>query len=178
MKKLLLFLLIISGPFIALAQGGAIKKGGKEINAGVGFWSNQPVIIPLHGGMDFGITDDISMGFDVGWRLYNSIGWNHNVIVIQGRFDYHFNSIARWDEKWDVYAGLKAGPAVVTATDDYPEYGNLKGFNVAVDLFVGGRWFFTNNIALNAEAGFMGVIPDIIEPPNVFLNLGLTIRMK
>ncbi|NOX86946.1 MAG: hypothetical protein GXO86_13450 [Chlorobi bacterium] len=178
MKKLFLFLLIVSVPVVFMAQSGAIKKGGMEVNAGLGFWSNSPVIIPLHGGMDFGITDDISVGFDVGWRLYNSVGWNHSVFVLQGRADYHFNSMIGLDNQWDIYAGLQLGPALITASGDYPEEGHLRGFNFALDAVVGGRWFFSDNVGLNAEVGLMGVIPDIIEPPNVFLNLGLTFRLK
>ena len=177
MKRSILVLFIVLIPFLMTAQeGGAIKKGGMEVNAGFGLWTNKAVIMPLHGGMDFGITDDISVGFDVGWRLYNSVGWSHSVFVLQGRFDYHFNKLIELDNKWDVYAGLQLGPAYVTASSDYPY--SVKGFNFALDGVIGGRWYFSDNIGLNAEVGLMGVFPDISRPPSLFINFGVTFRIK
>jgi len=177
MKIRTFFLMILLTPLYLFAQeSGAIKKGGMEVNAGLGIWSNSPTIIPLHGGMDFGISDDISLGFDVEWRLYKTLGWSHNVFVLQARGDYHFNKLIELDNKWDVYVGLQLGPAFVTAASDYT--GSIKGFNFAVDGIVGGRWFFSGNTGLNAEIGLMGVFPDISRPPSVFLNVGVTFRIK
>lgn len=175
MKKLLITLFILSGPLFIIAQGGgAIKKGGMEVNAGTGFWSVSPVIMPIHGGMDFGITDDISVGFDVGWRLYND-GWGHSLFVFQARGDYHFNTLIGLDDKWDVYAGFQAGPGIMTAAINYP--GTRKGFKVAVEGVAGGRWFFSKTIGLNAEVGLMSVLPDVVSP-TAFMNFGVTFAIK
>ncbi len=177
MKRVIVLFLMTAVPLFMAAQGsGAIKKGGMEVNAGFGFWSNAPAIMPLHGGMDFGITDEISLGFDAGWRLFNTVGWRHSVFVFQARGDYHFNTLIGLDSQWDVYAGLQLGPSIITAAANYP--GDIKGFNFALDGVVGGRWFFSDNIGLNAEVGLMAVFPDIARPPNAFMNAGFTFRLK
>ena len=176
MKSFFLILLVVSVPSLLMAQDGAIKKGGMEVNAGLGIWSNAPVIMPVHVGMDFGIAKDISVGFDLGWRLYNQDDWKHSVLVLQGRFDYHFNALLRLKNNWDVYAGLQLGPAFITASDDYT--GTKEGFNFVLDGVFGFRWFFSGKMGLNSELGITGVFPDIANPPALFLNLGLTFRVK
>ena len=170
MRKVTFILLLAILPAFIMAQGGPIQKGGKDLNGGIGFWTTGTGFMPLHAGMDFGITDDISVGFDVGWR-FSKDGWFHNVFVFAGRGDYHFNNLLNLDKQWDVYAGLRLGPAMITASSDYP--GSRKGFNFAVDGYAGGRWFFSDKFALNAELGLMGVFPDIVGP-NFFTTFGIT----
>ena len=176
MKSFFLILVIVSAPFFLTAQGGTIKKGKMEVNAGLGIWSNSPVIMPVHAGMNFGVAKDISAGFDLGWRLYNQDDWKHSVLVLQGRFDYHFSTMLRLKNKWDVYAGLQLGPALITASDNYT--GAREGFNFVLDGVFGFTWFFSGKMGLNSELGITGVFPDIANPPGLFLNFGLTFRIK
>ncbi len=93
------------------------------------------------------------VGFDLGWRLYQD-GWNHSLFVFQVRGDYYFNTLIGLDKTWDVYAGLQLGPGVMTAPSGYP--GSKEGFNFTVDGLAGGRWYFSETMALNAEVGLMG----------------------
>jgi hypothetical protein len=170
MKRLSLLLLLIalflSG--ITLAQDG--NALGRRVNVGFGLWSPNPVIMPLHAGMDFGVTEEISLGFELDWRMRND-GWTHHVFAFQFRGDYYFNELIGLDKQWDVYAGLQTGPAIITAASNYP--GSIEGFNWTLDGVAGGRWYFTDSIGLHAEVGLMGVFPDIVGP-SVFTNFGVT----
>lgn len=163
--------------FIAfLASGSIFAQGhtaeGTRINVGTGLWGVSPVIMPLHAGMEFGITEEISIGFDLGWRLYDD--WaNHHLFVFQVRGDYYFNTLIGLDKTWDVYAGLQLGPGVFTAPSGYND--DAKGFNFTVDGVAGGRWYFSDSMALNAEVGLMGVFPAVVGP-TPFINFGITFR--
>lgn len=150
------------------SQGG--NKLPTRVNVGAGFWSVSPVIIPVHTGIEFGLGDAISIGIDAEWRLYND-GFYHNVFTLQARGDYYFNSLIGLEDKWDVYAGIQFGPGYLTAAGNYPK--SAEGFNLFLDGLVGGRWYFVDNMALNAEAGLMGIFPDLVGP-TPFVNFGLS----
>lgn len=158
---------------IAYAPLSAQDALGTRVNVGTGLWSVSPVIMPVHAGMEFGLTEEISIGFDVEWRLHND-GWSHSFFAFQVRGDYYFNTLIGLDGTWDVYAGLQMGPGIYTAASGYP--GSKKGFNFALDGLAGGRWHFSDSMSLNAEVGLMGVFPDF-SGPTPFINFGITFGM-
>jgi hypothetical protein len=127
--------------------------------------------MPVHAGMEFGLTAAISVGFEAEWRLYSD-GFYHNVFTLQVTGDYYFNSLIGLDDTWDVYAGLQFGPGYITAANNYPK--SAEGFNLFLDGLVGGRWYFVDSMALNAEAGLLGIFPDLVGP-TPFINFGLSI---
>lgn len=170
MKRKLSFVILIMCLSIASLVAQDMGKLPMRVNVGTGFWSVGPNIMPVHAGMEFGLTEVISVGIDVEWRLYND-GWNHSLIALQLRGDYYFNKLIGLDGTWDVYAGIQIGPSFFTATNDYPK--SAKGFNFALDGLVGGRWYFIDNVALNAEVGFLSIFPDLVGP-TAFANIGLT----
>jgi hypothetical protein len=170
MKKLLLVLFLLAGVSATslLAQNG--NALGTRVNVATGLWAQSPVIMPVHAGMDFGLTEEISICFDVGWRLFDD-GPTHHVLVFQFRADYYFNTLIGLDRVWDVYAGLQMGPGIITAPNTYG--GSVEGFNWTLDGVAGGRWYFSENAGLNAEVGLMGVFPDIVGP-TPFMSFGIT----
>jgi hypothetical protein len=170
MKKLVLILLLIAGCSTTslIAQNGTAL--GTRVNVATGLWGQSPVIMPVHAGMDFGLSEEISIGFDIGWRLFNDAA-NHSVFVFQFRGDYYFNTLIGLDRVWDVYAGLQMGPGIITAPANYG--GSVEGFNWTLDGYAGGRWYFSEKAGLNAEVGLMGVFPDIVGP-TPFMSFGIT----
>jgi hypothetical protein len=170
MKRIIILIIIIAGfsQQSIIAQNGTAE--GTRINLSTGLWSVNPVIMPVSAGMDFGITEEISLGFDIGWRLYDD-GANHSLFVFQFRGDYYFNTLIGLDRIWDVYAGLQSGPGIFTAPSNYG--GTVNGFNWTLDGYAGGRWYFNESMGLNAEVGLMGVFPDLVGP-TPFMKFGLT----
>lgn len=169
MKK---FIAIISMLFLLTVNPlfSQVNASGTRVNVGTGIWGNSPIIMPLNAGMEFGLSEDIAIGFDIEWRLYSD-GWNHSVFAFQARGDYYFDNLIGFDNTWDVYAGLQMGPSIITKPSGYP--GTREGFNWVVDGYVGGRWWFSEAMALNAQVGLTGVFPDIVGPA-AFMNFGLT----
>ena len=173
MKRLLLFFSLILCISLSSGYAQGHTAEGTRVNAGTGLWSVSPVIMPIHAGMEFGLSEVISIGFDLGWRMYNDAA-NHHLLVFQVRGDYYFNTLIGLDETWDVYAGLQTGPGIFTAPSWYA--GNAQGFQWTVDGVAGGRWYFSDGVALNLEVGLTGVFSGVVGP-TPFTTFGISFRM-
>jgi len=151
MKKLGIIVVLIS--FFALASNAQapLAKGGKQLNAGVGFsgWG-----VPIYGGMDFGVGKDITVGFEVSFRSYSqkyaNVNFRSTIFGFSGNGNYHFNTLLQIPSEWDVYAGLNLGYYVWNVSSDYPGDG-ASGLGLGAQ--VGARYFFKNNFGVNLEFG-------------------------
>ncbi len=81
-------------------------------------------------------------------------------IRIQARFNYHFVE----NDNVDAYFGVGAGTNLrnYSVTTDYPNYddesANATLLPVSLRLAVGTRYYFTENIGINAEIGLGGPV--------------------
>lgn len=188
MKKIIVISLFIS--FFAQAEPFGKKFGSKItfdkgtviVNGAVGLFSpyyltgSSMTIPPIILGAEYGITPKIGIGVSVGftgstYKFSDIYRLEYTYIVPQVRGAYHF--INR--DKLDIYAGLSVGYSIVnyqyvvlassTITD--PNVGrSLGGF--APGIFIGGRYYLTNQLAIFAEAGY-----------NIsFISLGVTFRIQ
>lgn len=106
----------------------------------------------------------ISLGAYLGFKgysyNYNDFGypysekWNYTIVGIRGA--YHFTGIKT--KNFDLYAGIMLADNILKYSFTYNggpgtapgSYGSSTGFS----LFVGGRFYFTNNIGAFAELGY------------------------
>ncbi len=150
MKKLSLIVGIIMMSAIVFAQA-PLKKGEKHLNAGVGL-SNHG--IPIYAGMEFGIGNDITVGFEGSFRFYSeSFGgysYSHTIIGLSGRGDYHFNRLLEIPSNFDFYGGANIGFNIWNSPS---EYGGSSASGLGIGIQLGGRYFFQNNLGLNFEIG-------------------------
>ena len=129
----------------------SLAKGGKQLNAGIGFsgWG-----IPIYVGMDFGVHRDITIGFEGSFRSYNQkftgTKYNSTIIGLSGNGNYHFNTLLNIPRNWDFYAGLNIGFYFWSSPSDYPGAGSS---GLGLGGQIGGRYFFKNNFGLNLEFG-------------------------
>ncbi len=151
MRKLsIVLILTIIAVFTVNAQSSP-DKGHKQLNAGIGFsgWG-----IPLYVGMDFGISKDVTLGFEASFRSYNQhftdTRYNSTIVGLSGNANYHFNTILEIPDNWDFYAGLNIGYFFWSTPSDYPGSG-ASGLGLGAQI--GGRYFFKNNLGLNLELG-------------------------
>lgn len=141
---------------VSLAQAQDIfAKGDKVINAGIGLGSSfgSLSLPPLSVSFDYGVADklvdgengSISVGGVLG--LAGSSYANIGLIGARGAFHYQFAP------KLDTYAGLMLGYNYINWKSGYnssfASY-NSFGYNV----FIGARYFFTENIGAFAELGY------------------------
>lgn len=170
MKKIFLVLVSLSISGILFAQ--PFNKGTNVVSAGIGLGSSlggftygsQTPALSLQyerGVWEVGGPGVISLGGYAGMKSYKYSGsgytqkWGYTIIGI--RSAYHYNGIN--SDKFDVYGGLMLSYNILNYSykDDQGNnigsngnYGSAAGFTA----YVGGRYFFSDNIAAFAEAGY------------------------
>ena len=104
--------------------------------------------------MDFGISNDVTLGFEGSFRNYrenySNNKYNSTILGISGNFNYHFNRVLEIPSIWDFYAGLNIGFYAWTSPNDYPGDGDS---GLGLGLQIGGRYFISDNLGLNLEVG-------------------------
>jgi hypothetical protein len=180
MKKLLLLFITCCFALTQLvAQSPSFKLGDKVLNVGVGLGSNmysesnyRAIIPPLSASFEYGVADKVIdkgvigvggyLGFSSYKYEYANSGWNTTNFVLGVRGNFHYPFV----EKLDTYTGLMIGYGIVNNKyfGEYDEGGSSSGIQWA--LFIGGRYYFKENIAAMAELGY-GV---------VYLNIGMAFK--
>lgn len=151
MKKIFVVIIVFVFAFFGANAQSPLGKGGKQLNAGVGFsgWG-----IPIYAGMDFGVHPDITVGFEGSFRTYNQkfagVNYGSTIIGFSGNGNYHFNKLLEIPSNFDFYAGLNIGFYVWSSPSGYPGDG-ASGLGLGAQ--VGGRYFFKKNFGLNLEFG-------------------------
>ncbi|GJM59834.1 outer membrane beta-barrel protein [Persicobacter diffluens] len=130
----------------------SLPKGGMQINAGFGLSGNG---IPVYGGMDFGVHQDMTAGFEVGYRSFSDNYWRYNSFSITGTFNYHFNRLIGLPSNFDVYAGANIGYVNWNHHWEGPagtdEWHKSHSSGIGLGLQIGGRYFFNQNWGVNVE---------------------------
>lgn len=170
MKKLIFVVVALAASTTLYAQ--QFQKGTNILGAGIGlgsslgsftYGSQSPAISLQYerGIWDIGGPGVISLGGYAGTKSFKYSGegftekWGYTIIGI--RSAYHYNGIK--SDKFDVYGGVMLSYDILNYSykDDNGNsingrgnYGSAAGFT----LYVGGRYFFTPNIAAFAELGY------------------------
>ncbi len=157
MKKItLIFSAVLFFSVMAKAQA-PLMDGDMQVNAGVGL-SNYG--LPLYGGLEFGVGNNISVGGEISYRGYHdsyaSYKWDHSITTFAALGNYHFNELLSIPSEWDFYAGLSLGYSAWTSkydgTGSYT-YTGSGGSGVYLVGQIGGRYFFNENVGINFELG-------------------------
>ena len=144
MRKLILSAVVLFTTIGMLAQN-PLPKGGKQLNAGLGFSSHG---LPIYVGMDFGVHPDVSIGGEICFRSYHKDNYRNNGIGFLFNTNYHFNKIMNIPSTWDFYAGLNLGFTFWNYDDNYTG-DDYTGLGLGVQI--GGRYFISKNFGLNLE---------------------------
>jgi hypothetical protein len=166
MKKALCTLFAVALIFSSTAFAQGYNQNGKALNigAGLGFSvEGDATIPPVSIGLQFGLTDKISVGGIVGYAgskydfgfFGKSYEWKYSYIIIGARGEYHFMEPG---DKLDAYGGATVGYNVVSVT----EPSNL-GFGVTysaassavlIGFHVGARYAIGNSWGVFGELGY------------------------
>ncbi len=168
MKKVLLVIVLVLGMAAMFAQA-KLDKGALQINAGIGLSSWG---VPVYVGADYGIYElegnlgYITAGGELSYRSWGNAGWKYTIFGIGVNGNYHFGELINMSPKVDTYAGLTLGYFIWDYPNDY--YGsNYSNLNLAAQA--GARYFFTDKLGVNVEAGGGSVSG---------LKLGITYKLK
>lgn len=164
MKKVILILTIVFTASFAYAQ--SFQKGTNVLNAGIGFGSNlgglgtgRPAISASfeHGQWEMSGPGVISIGGYIGntGYTYKSAGYTQkwNYTVVGARSAYHYNGFKN-AEDLDVYGGLMLSYNIMNYKADNYSGPNNYGGGIGISAYVGGRWFFSENLGVYAELGY------------------------
>ena len=175
MKKILISL-FVGVTMCSTASAQSFVKGTNVLAAGIGFGgsfgsftygSQSPGISVQYekGIWEVGGPGVISLGGYAGTKGYKYSGtagayhysqkWNYTIIGV--RSAYHYNGIN--NEKFDVYGGLMLSYNILSYK--YEDNGSLGQYDAGsygsaagLSAYVGGRYFFTDNVGVFAEAGY------------------------
>lgn len=184
MKKFLVTLLVVGCMAGATFAQNTFNKGDKVINLGIGFGSTLYTgsyytnkTPPISGSFEVGVMDklfDDKSSLGIGGYLgytgakweQSGYGWKYTNIILGGRGVLHYQLI----DNLDTYTGLMMGyNSVSSSTLGMGAYsgGNALGSGVRASWFLGGRYYFADNIAGLLELGY-GVS---------YLNLGIAFKL-
>jgi hypothetical protein len=164
MKKLLTlsFLLALTATtsFKGFSQG--FKQGDKFLNATIGLNSYYSNGLPLGASFEVGITDAISVGGQADYASGNASGISglgFTAFYVGARGAYHLGELLKVNsDKVDLYAGLGLGYRSFSWKDSaFTGTGYSFGNGIDFNYFIGGRYFFTDNIGGVLELGYSGV---------------------
>ncbi|HEY3372143.1 MAG TPA: hypothetical protein VGK10_14910 [Prolixibacteraceae bacterium] len=185
MRKFILLLVAIALlVFPGKAQNNAFNKGDKVVNLSVGLGNRlysgsaySNVTPAIAGSYEVGIKDelfDVNSSLGVGayvgytgskYTYGPGYGWKYSDVIIGARGAVHYQFI----EQLDTYVGLMLGYDIVSVknfgTGVYGSSASGSGFKF--DAFVGGRYYFTDRLAVLLELG-SGI---------AVVNLGIAIKL-
>ncbi|AHJ99318.1 hypothetical protein Hsw_3723 [Hymenobacter swuensis DY53] len=169
---------------------GLFRKGTTMVNLGIGLGlgygygfggslkSTPAASLSLEKGILDGIGPGvIGIGGLIGYKGYHydypgtdyKAQWNNVIMLVRGT--YHYDLLQ--NNKLDTYAGVSLGVRIERYKDTYysdalgGRYDNsYGGANAEAGIFIGARYFLTDNIGGFAEAGY----------DMSYLKLGLTAR--
>jgi hypothetical protein len=163
MKRFLLIaVLLILALGISFGQI-AYKKGDQVGSAMLGLGSfvytsgASSSLPPLSVAFDYGYNENISFGGLLSYTRasedFGYVKWTWSYMIIAARGAYHYDLLHQ--SNIDTYGGLMLGYEIASESTDnsnWPVSGG--GSTLLFSAFVGGRYYFTPNLAAQAEIGF------------------------
>lgn len=182
MKKNVLLVLLLALFSLSTFSQNTFNEGDKVLNLGLGignalytggFYSSA--IPPVSASFEVGVKDELfdensslGVGGYFGYSSSKYTGWGSNSrfsnVIVGARGALHYQFI----ENLDTYAGLMLGYEIVSwrSTSGDFNYGNVAGSGFATDLYVGGRYYFSENFAGMVELGYA----------IAYLNIGVALK--
>jgi hypothetical protein len=150
-KTISIFVLGLCVLGIMQTANAQYQKGDKLVNLGIGLGTYGAGGIGFGGSFEYGIHDAISVGAIAG---YSGSSYGFSTTTFGARGSYHFNELLKLgNDKIDLYAG--AGLAY--RSFNWGSAGSILGSSYGSGIFplfhLGGRYYFTNNLAGYAELG-------------------------
>lgn len=140
------------------ASGSAFDgKGSTFLSGGVGIGSALYGGVPIFGNLEYGLTDNLSLGLDVAYLsyeeeyIYSSATWT--VITVGPRLSYYYTEmLGIEDPRLALYAGVFVGYAAASYESDFIDIEAADP--LAYNVYAGLRYMFNEKFAGTAELGY------------------------
>lgn len=159
MKKISFLLIFLFAAMTATQAQHVFNKGDLMLNAGIGIPHSYGFIPTINASGEYGAipTGDIGI-VSFGGLVEFQLG-QHDWVYDNEMFPrFYFGARAAWhlqvfeSDEWDVYAGAGLG-MTINAKSTY----HSGWTDVSPDVFIGGRWMFSESMGLFAELGYTGL---------------------
>lgn len=149
LQALSLFLLVST----LVAAQGPLAYDGNQFNLSSGYTTNG---IPVNLSFEFGWGEDYSLGIEGSYRLYDETldnrDFDHGIFGFAIFGNYHFNTMLKLPDQWNVYAGANVGFYKWFSEEGYLEYSNSRNSStLGVGIQIGGRYYFNDNFGVFLE---------------------------
>lgn len=159
-KSIFTIIAVFAITTFSFAQNGAFNNGDKLLNIGIGVNSHYSGGIPVGASLEFGITDDISVGANVDYLSHKySDGFKFTAVYFGARANYHFNEVLNINnDNVDVYGGLTLGYRSFSWKDSGFDdiLGKSYGSQMYFGAQIGGKYYFSDNVGGFIELGELG----------------------
>ncbi|MDZ4716038.1 MAG: hypothetical protein SH819_11265 [Cytophagales bacterium] len=175
-KKSILTAAVVMMVTLSVISGYAqvFDQGAKQLNLGIGFGggygAGSSTTPPISGSFEVGITDKISVGGIIGFsgskQDFGFGSYSYSYLLFGARGSYHFAG----SDNTDFYGGaMLAYNNVSTSVSGGTGFGAVGGSasGIAIGLYVGGRYMFSEKIGAFAELGYSIAL----------VNLGITAKL-
>lgn len=150
----------------------SFEKGDINVGGGIGIGSTLGGGLPIGVHVEFGVTDNISVGAYAAFASYNAgfsgFDWKYTYTIIGARGAYHFGELLNAPDNLDVYGGVGLyNYSVKVKSDLGGAFTGTSGSGLHFGVHAGARYYFTDNIGAYAELG-SGI---------AYLQLGVTLKL-
>ncbi len=149
------------------------KKGDLVLNAGIGIGNTvrsesylKTTVPPISASLEYCVKDNLfddksSLGVGV-YAGYFAQKWKNGAFGYLGDLDLKYSDFIvgvrgalhyQFVDKLDTYGGLAIGYDIVSASGSYGDY-SVSSSALTAGVYVGGRYYFTDAFAVNAEVGY------------------------
>jgi len=148
-KKIFFF---IGGLFVLSISSFAQKsfqEGTNVINAGIGVGGLQWGGVSFGASYEHGVTDNISVGGNLGYSGFSDYDYSYTAILIGARGSYHFLTT----DNIDPYAGADLGYVVLSHSGFNGNYPVHSYSNLAFGIHGGVRYYLSPGVGVYGEIG-------------------------
>ena len=159
MKKVSLLLVILFTTLTATQAQHVFNKGDLMFNAGIGIPNSYGLIPSINFSGEYGAipTGDVGLvsfgglaEFQLGQHTWVTSNEIFPRFYVGARAAWHLHVFE--SDEWDVYGGAGFGVAISGKSTNYSGFSSFEP-----DVFVGGRWMFSEKMGLFAEVGYTGL---------------------
>ena len=153
----ILILVFFTTTTLFAQENGAFKKGNKLLNIGIGVNSSYDGGIPVGLSYEQGITGSISIGANADYLSNEYLSLKFTAVYFGVRASYHVNQLLKINsDKIDLYGGPTLGYRSFSWKDNGENLGDSYGSGLFLGAYVGGKYFFSNNLGAFTELGDIG----------------------
>ncbi len=159
MKKLSILLVFLIAGFTTTQAQHVFNKGDLAFNAGIGIPHSYGFIPSINFSGEYGAIPTGDVGIvSFGGLAEFQLGQHDWVYENEVFPRFYVGARAAWhlqvfeSDEWDVYAGAGLGLTINGKSDYHSSWSDVNP-----DIFVGGRWMFSEGMGLFAEVGYTGL---------------------